>query len=226
MLLAIDTAAHLCAAAVFDVAGDRLVSEASEDIGRGHAERLMDVIGAALDEANCDYSDITQVAATVGPGSFTGIRVGLATARGIALALSVPASGVGTLDAAQARALELSPDRVGQPVLAALDARRGEVYAQYFETPGAPKGPFVMRVEELAAMLGETAPSQLGLCGSAAAQLYDLSGKGFDIIHELAAASIATIAAVANRLRDTRPEPLYLRAPDAKPQAGPLLQRA
>ena len=227
MLLAIDTAAHLCSAAVYDARNRQVVGEVSEDIGRGHAERLMDVISSALSRANCNYSNLTGVAATTGPGSFTGIRVGLATARGIALALSVPATGVGTLDALCAHALAIRPEAAAKPVLVLIDARRGEVYGQFFGgASNLPAGPFVDKSEAIAPMLRDSGPGELALCGSGAVSVCDLTGRDFPVLHELATAPIAIIANTAAKNPELKPEPLYLRPPDAKPQTGFALQRA
>ncbi|TGT75410.1 tRNA (adenosine(37)-N6)-threonylcarbamoyltransferase complex dimerization subunit type 1 TsaB, partial [Mesorhizobium sp. M8A.F.Ca.ET.161.01.1.1] len=91
------------------------------DLGKGHAEHLMAVIAEALTAGAMDYSGLGAIAVSVGPGSFTGLRVGVSTARGLALALKVPAIGVTTLEALAAEAAAEFP---GRPVLAALDAGR------------------------------------------------------------------------------------------------------
>ncbi len=120
--LAIDTSAHLCAAAVHDLATDAILAEASEDIGRGHAERLMDVISGVLAAAGVEYSGLSRVIVTVGPGSFTGVRVGLATARGIALGLGVDVCGVSVLEAAAEAARQSPQWMAGRPLM--VGARR------------------------------------------------------------------------------------------------------
>jgi len=223
--LAIDTSAHLCAAALHDGATGAILAEHSEDIGRGHAERLMETIGQALGRAGLAYSDIARVAASVGPGSFTGVRVGLATARGMALGLGVPVVGVSALDALRAAAATADTDT---PLLVALDARRGEAYAQFFGDVAGdlPDGPFVAPCEAIAAMVGGI--RDLTLCGSGAPLLVEALGRDIEIRHRLAAAPIAEYARLgaAAPVPQTRPEPLYLRPPDAKPQAGFALARA
>src|SRR5690606_31255363 len=117
IVLAIDTAASLCAACLWDSsAGER--GRCVLDIGKGHAEHLIGVIDKALKQADLAYAQVDAIAVSVGPGSFTGVRVGVSTARGLALALSVPPIGVTTLEAlaAQARA-----EHGALPVMAALD---------------------------------------------------------------------------------------------------------
>ena len=103
-LLAIDTAAGPCAACVFDTGSGEVIGREVRDIGKGHAEQLMSVIDAAMRQASIGFAELGAVAVSVGPGSFTGVRVGVAAARGLALALKVPAIGVTTLEAIAADA--------------------------------------------------------------------------------------------------------------------------
>ena len=97
IVLAIDTAGVDCSAALYDSAAGKVLSEVTETIGKGHAERLMAVIDEALAVANLPLKSVERVAVVIGPGSFTGIRVGVAAARGLALALGVESVGVTTL---------------------------------------------------------------------------------------------------------------------------------
>ncbi|MBP2548231.1 tRNA threonylcarbamoyl adenosine modification protein YeaZ [Neorhizobium galegae] len=218
MLLAIDTAGVDCSAAVYDASQGKILAEVTDRIGKGHAERLMAMIDEVLETAGVALSDITRVAVTIGPGSFTGIRVGVAAARGLALALPADAVGVTTLSAL-ARA-HLAND-ASRPVIAAMDAKRDEIYAQVFGTDGAP-------ITEAAAVsledLRHLAEIQGAAVTGSAASL--LSGEGaasepdrFDIgiVARLGAEVEAHVA---------RPKPLYLRGPDAKPQDGFALSRA
>src|SRR5688572_14347483 len=101
LLLALDTAGPDCAAALARSAprGCEIVARRSECLGRGHAERLMPMIAELLAETATSFTHIRRIVVTTGPGSFTGIRVGVAAARGLALALAVPAVGVGSLEA-------------------------------------------------------------------------------------------------------------------------------
>ena len=110
IVLAIDTAGTGCFAAVYDDSTDTLLASAGADIGRGHAELLMGFIDQALAKSGKVLADIGRIAVTVGPGSFTGIRVGVAAARGFALALGVPAVGVTTLSAIAEAARAANPD--------------------------------------------------------------------------------------------------------------------
>ena len=116
-LLAVDCAANLCSACVLDVTADREIGRSVADIGKGHAERLMTAIAEALQAADADYGDLDRLAVSVGPGSFTGVRVAVSAIRGLALALGLEATGVTTLDAIAAQAMTAFPDR---PVMVAL----------------------------------------------------------------------------------------------------------
>src|ERR1700730_13774122 len=118
-LLAIDTALAACSAAVFDTQQGRVIASASLPMLRGHAEALMPLIRRIMDEAGTAFRDLDRVVVTTGPGSFTGLRVGIAAARGIALAINKPAVGLSTLSAYAAPYLA---DDDSAPVVVAIDA--------------------------------------------------------------------------------------------------------
>src|SRR6478609_5780043 len=96
-ILAIDTALEACSAAVLDTEAGRTIAGESIDMARGHAEALMPLIARVMSDAQIDFSELGRIAVTVGPGSFTGMRVGIAAARGLALAAGRPAVGLSTL---------------------------------------------------------------------------------------------------------------------------------
>ncbi len=170
LVLAIDTALDACAAAVYDAAADRIVSSISEDIGRGHAERLMSVLAAVMSRAGIGFDALDRIAVTIGPGSFTGIRVGVATARGLALAAGRPIVGVNTLQALTAGAA------VDGAVMAAIDARRGEVYAGVVQHAGAGLlgDPAIM---DLQAAADRAIEAGAALIGSGAGLVADAASK-------------------------------------------------
>ncbi|NVO26614.1 tRNA (adenosine(37)-N6)-threonylcarbamoyltransferase complex dimerization subunit type 1 TsaB [Donghicola sp. C2-DW-16] len=120
--LAFDTSAAHCAAAL--LRGDQLVAARAEEMGRGQAERLMPLIQEVLAEGGCPMSDLDVIGVGVGPGNFTGIRISVSAARGMALALGIPAVGVSTLDATA-----LDAER---PVRVHVPAPRDQVYEQGF----------------------------------------------------------------------------------------------
>nr|WP_314090409.1 tRNA (adenosine(37)-N6)-threonylcarbamoyltransferase complex dimerization subunit type 1 TsaB [uncultured Shinella sp.] len=212
IVLAIDTAGTGCSAALYDSNREIVLGAAGADIGRGHAERLMEFVDGALAAAGLDLPAIDRIAVTIGPGSFTGIRVGVAAARGLALALGIPAVGVSTLSA-------LAADRSG-PLLVAIDAKRDEVYWQAFAADGSEATqPAIATVEEARAI----AQAHDGdIAGSASALLREEAAVGTDGV------DIATVARIGACLdpQNHLPKPLYLRGPDAKPQAGFAIRRA
>ncbi|MFD2052717.1 tRNA (adenosine(37)-N6)-threonylcarbamoyltransferase complex dimerization subunit type 1 TsaB [Mesorhizobium calcicola] len=220
-LLAIDCAANLCAACVYDAAAKQELGRSVLALGKGHAEHLMAVIAEALKAAATGYAGLGAIAVSVGPGSFTGLRVGVSTARGLALALKVPAIGVTTLEALATEAAETFP---GRAVLAALDAGREEIHAALFDEMSVlTYGPAVTTLADATAMATK---SSSVLAGTAAMQIAASAGRAFDIGPQTATADIVTYARLAaGKGEGQKPKPLYLRGADAKPQAGFILSR-
>src|SRR6478735_11183374 len=132
-VLAIDTALEACSVAVLDTARADLRVQESLPMQRGHAEALMPLIARILQSAQLDFADFDRIAVTTGPGSFTGLRVGIAAARGIALAAGKPAFGLTTL-AAYAAPYIAADDKTA--VAVAIDARHQHVYLQVFGAGG------------------------------------------------------------------------------------------
>ncbi|HWT57540.1 MAG TPA: tRNA (adenosine(37)-N6)-threonylcarbamoyltransferase complex dimerization subunit type 1 TsaB [Rhizobium sp.] len=217
IVLALDTAGVDCAAAVYDSGRNTMLGEASDMIGKGHAEHLIGIVDRALDQADMALSDIDRIAVTIGPGSFTGIRVGVAAARGFALSLNVPAVGVTTLEVMASAQHERTP---GRAVLAAMDAKRDEIYLQSFSSDGsaldAPRALSVAQAQAFAAGFdGE-------ITGSATPLLK--AGARGDHTNNLPISVVARLGAAASPDAG-KPKPLYLRGPDAKPQAGYAIAR-
>lgn len=224
-ILAIETSGAACSAALL---GGGALLERSESMARGHAERLIPLIGEVLAEAGAAYADLDLVAVTVGPGTFTGMRVGLAAARGIALAAGRPCLGV-TSFAAVLEAGRTDAEAAwagGRSVLVALDSRRSEVFAQTFEAPaGAAAEPVVAAPEVLARGCGG-----VGLIlGTAAAMVGAALPHGRGTSVRDLAPSAAAVARLADRLWSAGvrpsgfPDPLYLRAPETGPAVGPAV---
>lgn len=223
-ILALDTSANLCAVAVLDSIGNRILAEVTEDIGKGHAERLMAIVQQVLDQAGLDIASIGKIVVSVGPGSFTGARVGVSTARGLALALHCPVVGVTTLEALAHDARMLMP---GRPVVAAIDAHRGEIFAQVFAGDATAEGEaFAIEPAAFIAQL-ESHSRETVLTGSAAESLNAALGdKAFAMASQNATGTIAAFATIgAEREAGEKPKPLYLRGPDAKPQQGFTIAR-
>jgi tRNA threonylcarbamoyl adenosine modification protein YeaZ len=211
LILSFDTSGPHCAVAV--MRGEAVLAARVEAMAKGQAERLMPMIEAALAEAEVGVAEIDAIGVGVGPGNFTGIRISVAAARGLALALGVPAVGVSTLEA-----LALG---TGGCVLATVDARRGQVYAQVFVEGVADAAPVQAALEDVPTVAGpcrvigheaEAIAARIG--GVAAAPASPLAD------------AIARIAAARMGQADLpRPAPLYLRAADAAPskEAGPVM---
>jgi tRNA threonylcarbamoyladenosine biosynthesis protein TsaB len=220
-LLAIDTALEACSVAVANHDAPSVVR--SEIVGRGHAERLFGMLKEAMEEAGLAFADLDRIAVTSGPGSFTGLRVGIATARGLALAAECPAIGIGTLTVHAEHARELAGAR---SVLAVLDAGRGEVCGQAFAADGAPMTPPEIAT---AAMLAARLAPDMALAGSGAGLVMAelASPGGVDVIHRDSAPDIGTLLrlGLAAPPPDHPPRPLYLRAPDARPQLDKRIAR-
>ncbi|WP_372782272.1 tRNA (adenosine(37)-N6)-threonylcarbamoyltransferase complex dimerization subunit type 1 TsaB [Phenylobacterium sp.] len=205
MVLGLDTCLSSCSVAVLD--GERVVASAREVMARGHQERLAPMARDAMAEAGLAFDRLERIGVTVGPGSFTGLRVGIAFAKGLALALDLPAVGIGTLEALAAEAEGL--------VFPAIDARRGQLYLQAFEDGRALMAPDALTAETAAARIAELSQGRpFTLVGSGAALLADLAPGARIIAAE--GADARHVARLAARREPGPLKPLYLRAPDAK----------
>src|SRR2546421_3369129 len=172
-VLAIDTALGACAAAVLDSSAGAILANESLGMLRGHAEAIMPLIARVMDAARCEFTEVDRIAVTVGPGSFTGLRVGISAARGIALAAGKPAVGLSTL-AALAAPLIATDD--GTQVVAAIDARHEHIYLQVFGVNGRTLvGPRMASLRD-AARAATTAPARI--VGSAANKMAAAWPKG------------------------------------------------
>src|SRR3954468_11759127 len=127
LILAIDTALDACAAAVLDTEAGKLIAQESQSMKRGHAEALMPLIGRVIKASALGFANLDRIAVTTGPGSFTGLRVGISAARGIALASEKPVVGVTTLAAYAAPIVSQDAEH---PVISAIDARHDQLYFQ------------------------------------------------------------------------------------------------
>jgi tRNA threonylcarbamoyladenosine biosynthesis protein TsaB len=225
-ILAIDTALDACQAAVFDSDEEKLIAMLSHDMRRGHAEALIPVIADAMKAAGLDYADLDRIATTVGPGSYTGLRVGISAAKGLALASGKPVVGITTLAALSAPLIAEDP---AVPVVAAIDARHGNIY---FHMAGAGQrvllSPRHAPIEE--AVLTITA-GPIRIVGPGATLLIEKwprhSGTApvsVDVRAKPSIEWVARLAAVAEPLRAPA-KPLYLRAPDVTPQTSHHIAR-
>ncbi|WP_265516082.1 tRNA (adenosine(37)-N6)-threonylcarbamoyltransferase complex dimerization subunit type 1 TsaB [Nitratireductor luteus] len=213
IVLAIDTAASLCAACVYDAGKQAELGRAVLDLGKGHAEHVMPVIEEALHDAGLGFEAVEAVAVNVGPGSFTGVRVGVSAARGLALALGIPAIGINALEALAAQVREAHPGRD----VVVVTGNRGEslAYARYDAAGGLVEGPLLETAADIAKRLTGD-PILAGDAGDKVA-----GSASVDAVLASATADIVFYARLAAQNADRpKPVPLYLRGPDAKPQTA------
>ena len=223
-VLAIDTALAACAAAVLDTDHGIVASE-SLPMVRGHAEALIPLIARVMKQSDTTFRNVGRIAVTTGPGSFTGVRVGLAAARGFGVATGVPVVGVSTL------AVYAAPYLAGNgksPVVAAIDARHDHVFLQVF----GPGGQTVVspRLAHLSEAIGAASGAPACLVGSAARVIADGLAKNAApprAIDPRDAPDIVWVAQIGAVTPPTQsaPNPQYLRAPDAQPQNAAQLPR-
>ena len=217
-ILAIDTALGACAAAVLDSRAGAILASESAAMLRGHAEAVMPLIARVMDAGRCEFDDLDRIAVTVGPGSFTGLRVGIAAARGIALAAGKPVAGVTTLTAFAAPIV--SENGGPHPVLAAIDARHDHVYFQVIGGDGSSLiKPKVAPIAEALDAARFGAPYLVGNAAKILADRWPADAAPPVKINQQAAPDIAWVAwlGAAVSPESSPARPYYLRAPDAKP---------
>ena len=237
-LLALDTAGTACSAALWCAGGVR--ARRFEAMTRGQSERLVPMIEAVMAEAGVGYEALDAIAVTLGPGGFTGVRIGLATARALALACARPVIGISNFEAVAAAVPE--SERRGRSLAVLIDAKRSDLYAQAFSAepaalteqralaPEALTEPRALAPEALTeqralapeALHGFLPPGPLILAGDAAAQgraALQAAGRDLRVASSPGAADAARVAALAAARPLPAPDaappaPIYLRGPD------------
>src|SRR5579863_2185237 len=224
-VLAIDTALAACSAAVLDTAYGGIVASESLPMIRGHAEALMPLVARVMKASGLTFPDLDRVVVTTGPGSFTGLRVGIAAARGLGLATGLPVVGVSTLSAYAAPYLGVDDKN---PVIVAIDARHEHAYLQVF----GPGGQTLVapRLAPLSEAVRAAADTPARIVGSAAQAVADGLSSSSAVpvtVDGRDAPDIGWIAQIGVVLPegDAPPKPQYLRAPDAQPQNAASLPR-
>jgi tRNA threonylcarbamoyladenosine biosynthesis protein TsaB len=220
LILAIDTALDACAAAVLDTAGGVIARE-SQAMKRGHAEALMPLIARVMKASGVAFAALDRIVATTGPGSFTGLRVGLSAARGIALAAGKPVVGVTTLTAFAAPIVSENNEH---PVISAVDARHDHVYFQALGRDGRSLiKPKVAPIAEALDAARFGAPHLVGNAANILAERWPADAPPFKIDQQAAPdiVWVAWLGAAVNP-ESAPARPYYLRAPDAKPPKDPL----
>jgi tRNA threonylcarbamoyl adenosine modification protein YeaZ len=227
LVLAIDTALAACSAAVLDTGTGVLRARESLPMQRGHAESLMPMLARLMEEAGLSFRELDRVAVTTGPGSFTGLRVGIAAARGIALAAARPAVGVSTLAAFAAPHFSAAAAD-GGPVVAAIDARHGHLYLKVFGAGGEKCAvPRIATIEEAVRAAAGPAPRLVGSAAGLLRAAWPREQSPPVLVDERDAPAIDWVARLgaAAPANGAPPKPLYLRPPDARPQHAARLER-
>ena len=222
LILAIDTALDACAAGVLDTDAGKLIAQESQAMKRGHAEALMPLIARVIEQSGIGFAFLDRIAVTTGPGSFTGLRVGLSAARGIGLAANKPVIGLTTLSAFAAPVVSESGEH---PVMSAIDARHDQVYYQVVSGNGSSLiQPRVAPIEEALAASRFGAPHLVGNAAGILSQRWPAQAPAPFTVDEQSAPDIAWVAWLGAAVSpDNAPaRPFYLRAPDAKPPRDPL----
>jgi tRNA threonylcarbamoyladenosine biosynthesis protein TsaB len=216
-ILAVDTALGACSVALLK--NDRLIAHIFEPMERGHAERLAPMVDEAMKQAGVEFAALNRLAVTVGPGTFTGQRVGLAFMRGLRLALHIPLTGVTTLEAMAMAAM----GETGSHKAAAIhDARRAEAYLLLRDGETVVQPPIVLAFADAVARIAAFGPC--ALAGTGAASAHERLGRDFALstIRQPDALWVARLA-MTSPASSEAPGPLYLRAPDAKLPGGKSL---
>jgi tRNA threonylcarbamoyladenosine biosynthesis protein TsaB len=232
-LLGIDTSTAASAACV--LRGDGEVFEVAPDPAAltarpAHARELMPAVAEVMERAGLGYGDLEAIAVGVGPGTFTGLRIGIATARALASANGLPLRPVSSL-AALAAGIEVNAAGTGAEaeaspsLLAVIDAKRGEVFAAEYEGGGAPRwGPLALRPEELAERMQAEGRTPLAAGDGSVRFRGVLEAAGISVMpddsraHVVRALHVCRLAAAVPGVAPQAVLPDYLRAPDAKPQ--------
>jgi tRNA threonylcarbamoyladenosine biosynthesis protein TsaB len=219
-LLGLDTATPAASACVLRDDGETFeVKPPAERLGRppAHASELMPALAEVMERAGADWSDLDAIAVGVGPGTFTGLRIGLATARALATAADLPLRRVSSLAALAAG--------IRAPLkLPLIDARRGEVFAAVFEDGREVWPPFAASPDDLLTRLREGGLTPLAAGDGSLRFRGMLEEAGIPVEPQDSEAHVVRalhICHLAERARDESPEavlPEYLREPDAKPQ--------
>jgi len=224
LILAIDTALDACAAGVLDTDAGHLIARESQPMKRGHAEALMPLIARVIKESGIAFAALDRIAVTTGPGSFTGLRVGLSAARGIGLAAGKPVVGLTTLTGYAAAVVS---EHGHHPIISAIDARHDHVYFQVVSGNGSSLiRPRVAPVEEALDAARFGAPLLVGNAAAILAARWPADAEPPVQVDPQPAPDIGWVAWLGAAVNpETAPaRPYYLRAPDAKPQAS-LLQK-
>lgn len=229
-ILALDTSMGACGAAVLrtDATSRRLFAR-EKRMARGHAEALMPMVAEVMAESGLDFAELDLIAATLGPGSFTGVRIAIAAARGLALVTTAKSWGTDSLTVMAKAALGSGAIAPGAgPFAVAVDARASMLYFGLYRSDGARlEGPLLIGADDAAALLPPDLTLVVGSAGPELAAAARASQREVEALLPDLEPSAVALAELGLNARETVPilHPLYLRPPDAKPQAAAALAR-
>lgn len=224
-ILAIDTALGACSACVLEAGATQPVAIEQVGMERGHAEALMPMIERVMGKVEGGFSSLDRVAVTIGPGSYTGLRVGISAARAIAFAAGIPAVGVSTLAATAAPLIGREGGRV---IAAALDARHGQVWFQALNAQGKQLVSIrQVNHRDAARAIGAGPVSLVGSAALAVANEAWAIGLDAVVVDDARAPDVIWVARLG-MIADPQsapPRPLYLKEPETTPQDRARLPR-
>jgi len=224
-ILAIDTALGACSACVLEAGETEPLAQEQLAMERGHAEALMPLVERVMNAVDGGFSSLGRVAVTVGPGSYTGLRVGVSAARAIAFAAGIPAVGVTTVAACAAPLIGRESGRV---IAAALDAKHGQVWFQALTSEGKPLVSIrQVSYRDAARAIGAGPVSLVGSAALAVANEAWAIGLDAVVVDDTKAPDITWVARLG-LIADPEtapPRPLYLKAPETTPQDKARLPR-
>jgi tRNA threonylcarbamoyl adenosine modification protein YeaZ/ribosomal-protein-alanine acetyltransferase len=212
LILALDTSMAACSVCIYDADRDAVLAQRMALMGRGQAEALAPMVQDAMQEAGVAYSSLNRVAVTIGPGTFTGVRIGLAFARGLGVSLGIPVAGFNSL-----AAIACNDRSASRPIIVASDARNHEIYLGVYGADGEERSPpAVFKLADAKNFLPEKPVTIIGTGADAVlegtANHRHVRSQAGDF------PNAANFARLATLMQPTGfpPEPLYLRPPDVK----------
>ena len=228
-ILALDTSMGACGAAVLiaDETTRRIVLR-EEGMARGHAEALMPMAASVMEKAGLNFTALDLIAATLGPGSFTGVRIAVAAARGFALVTGAKLWGTDSLTVMARAAFTGGAIERGKPLAVAVDARGSMLYFGLYDADGRKlEGPLLTSADEAVALLPDDHAVAVGSGAAHLAEAASQRGRRVNAMLPDLQPSAAALAELAFEANETLPtlRPLYLRQPDAKPQATAAVAR-
>jgi tRNA threonylcarbamoyl adenosine modification protein YeaZ/ribosomal-protein-alanine acetyltransferase len=218
LILALDTSLAACSVCVYDAGRDIVLGSRNAFMDRGQAEALAPMVQETMGLAGVAFKDLARIAVTTGPGTFTGVRIGLAMARGLGIALNIPMTGINSLTAIACN--ETGGDL---PIVVAVDARANEIYFASYDASGFEmRAPVIVPLAEVHTFMPSRPVRILGTAADLLLSKVDGHSHVRSAAGDLPIAAKFVKRAASIPASSVPPEPLYLRPPDIKPQAAKI----